>query len=83
MVLTPIVTPEGFPLAYEVMAGHTADTSTLAGFLARIEALYGKAKRTWARDPDRGDPGDNPRRHDRGAFALRVIGAGRYQGSRA
>ncbi len=50
VVIALIVTPEGFPLAYEVMAGNTADTTTLAGFLARIEALYGKAKRTWVMD---------------------------------
>ena len=32
-----IVTPEGFPLAYEVLAGNTTDKSTLRGFLKRIE----------------------------------------------
>ena len=50
VVIALIVTPEGFPLAYEVMAGNTADNTTLAGFLARIEALYGKANRTWVMD---------------------------------
>jgi hypothetical protein len=31
------ITPEGFPLAYEVLAGNTADKTTLKDFLARIE----------------------------------------------
>lgn len=50
LVIALIITPEGFPLAYEVMAGNTADNATLAGFLAKIEAQYGKAKRTWVMD---------------------------------
>jgi hypothetical protein len=32
------VTPEGFPLAYEVLPGNTADNSTLRDFLKKIEA---------------------------------------------
>jgi hypothetical protein len=52
VVIALIVTPEGFPLAYEVMPGNT----TLEDFLARIEALYGKAKRTWVMD--RGIPSE-------------------------
>ena len=50
VVIALIVTPEGFPLAYEVMAGNTADNTTLAGFLDKIEAQYGKARRTWVMD---------------------------------
>ena len=38
-----IVTPEGFPLAYEVLPGNTADKSTLQDFLKKIEDQYGKA----------------------------------------
>jgi hypothetical protein len=45
-----IVTPEGFPIAYEVMAGNTADNTTLPDFLDRIEAQYGKAERIWVMD---------------------------------
>jgi hypothetical protein len=40
-------TPEGFPLAYEVLAGNTSDKTTLRDFLKKIEAQYGKAERTW------------------------------------
>jgi len=50
VVIALVVTPEGFPLAYEVLAGHTADKTTLRGFLARIEKLYGKAERVWVMD---------------------------------
>jgi hypothetical protein len=47
VVLAHIVTPEGFPLACEVMPGDTADQTTLKDFLAKIEQLYGKAQRLW------------------------------------
>ena len=47
VVIALIVTPDGFPLAYEVMPGNTADKTTLAGFLNKIEGQYGKADRTW------------------------------------
>ena len=50
VVIGLIVTPEGFPLAYEVMAGNTADNTTLQGFLKKIEAQYGKAERIWVMD---------------------------------
>ena len=45
-----MVTPEGLPLAYEVMAGNTQDKATLRGFLAGIEQQYGKARRIWVMD---------------------------------
>ncbi len=45
-----IVTPDGFPLAYEVMPGHTSDKTTLADFLARIEDQYGRSERVWIMD---------------------------------
>ena len=50
VVIALIVTPEGFPLAYEVMAGNTADNTTLQGFVERIEAQYGQAQRIWVMD---------------------------------
>ena len=37
VVMALIVTPEGFPLAYEVLAGNTSDKTTLGDFLAKIE----------------------------------------------
>jgi len=50
VVIALVVTPEGFPLAYEVLAGNTADSTTLTDFLARIERQYGKARRIWCMD---------------------------------
>jgi len=50
VVIGLIVTPEGFPLGYEVMPGNTSDKTTLAAFLNQIEAQYGKAQRTWIMD---------------------------------
>src|SRR5712672_2882940 len=50
VVIALVVTPEGFPLAYEVMAGNTADKTTLRGLLERIEKLHGQAERIWVMD---------------------------------
>jgi transposase len=50
VVIALVVTPEGLPLAYEVLAGNTADSTTLEGFLASIERQYGKARRVWLMD---------------------------------
>jgi transposase len=50
VVIALIVTPEGFPLAYEVLAGNTSDKTTLRDFLQKIEAQYGRAQRTWILD---------------------------------
>ena len=50
VVIALVVTPEGFPLAYEVMAGNTSDKTTLREFLRKIEEQYGKAQRVWVMD---------------------------------
>ena len=50
VVIALIVTPEGFPLAYEVLAGNTSDKTTLREFLNKIETQYGKAERIWVMD---------------------------------
>lgn len=50
VVIALIVTPDGFPLAYEVMSGNTSDKTTLRDFIKRIEAQYGKVGRTWVMD---------------------------------
>jgi transposase len=50
VVIALVVTPEGFPLAYEVLPGHTSDKTTLKDFLERIEKQYGKARRIWVMD---------------------------------
>src|SRR5229473_1247614 len=56
VVIALIVTPDGLPLAYEVLPGNTADSTTLRGFLHKIETQYGKAQRIWVMD--RGIPTD-------------------------
>ena len=50
VIVALVITPEGFPLAYEVLDGNTSDKTTLRGFLAKIEELYGKARRVWLMD---------------------------------
>jgi transposase len=56
LVIALVVTPDGFPLAYEVMNGNTSDRKTLPGFLKKIESTYGKARRVWVMD--RGIPSE-------------------------
>jgi transposase len=56
VVIALIVTPDGFPLAYEVLPGNTADCTTLRDALRKIEDQYGKADRIWIMD--RGIPSD-------------------------
>jgi transposase len=50
VLIALIVTPEGFPLAYEVLPGNTTDKATLKDFLGKIEDQYGKAQRIWVMD---------------------------------
>jgi transposase len=50
VMIALIVTPEGFPLGYEVLPGNTSDKTTLRDMLQKIEAQYGKANRVWVMD---------------------------------
>lgn len=50
VVIALVITPEGFPLAYEVMDGNTSDRTTLRSFLNKIESSYGRARRVWVMD---------------------------------
>jgi len=50
LVIALIITPEGFPLAYEVLAGNVTDNRTLRLFLRQIERRYGQAERIWLMD---------------------------------
>ena len=56
VVIALVITPDGFPLAYEVMDGNTSDRTTLKPFLEKIEKSYGKARRVWVMD--RGIPSE-------------------------
>jgi hypothetical protein len=50
VVIALVITPGGFPLAYEVMSGNASDKTTLRAFLDKIEATYGRARRVWLMD---------------------------------
>ena len=50
VVIALVVTPEGFPLGYEVLPGNTVDSTTLRGILKTMELRYGKARRVWLMD---------------------------------
>ena len=72
VVIALIVTPEGFPLSYEVLAGNTADSTTLGDFLDRIEQRYGRANRIWVMD--RGIPTEESLAKMRGMGASYLVG---------
>jgi transposase len=72
VVIALIVTPEGFPLSYEVMSGDTADSTTLSGFLDRIEQHYGRANRIWVMD--RGIPTEDSLAKMRSIGASYLVG---------
>jgi transposase len=50
LVIALIVTPEGFPLSYEIFDGNTRDVKSLEKMMNQVETKYGKAKRTWVFD---------------------------------
>ena len=50
VVIALVVTPEGFPLGYEIFPGNTRDTATLRHFLDRIASQYGQLDRVWLMD---------------------------------
>ncbi|HEY5027546.1 MAG TPA: IS1634 family transposase [Candidatus Angelobacter sp.] len=50
LVIAIVVTPEGFPLSYEVFDGNRADVTTLEAMLDQVEAKHGRARRIWVFD---------------------------------
>jgi transposase len=50
LVLALVVSPEGFPLSYEVFEGDRADVTTLQEVLEAVERKYGPARRVWVFD---------------------------------
>jgi transposase len=75
VVIALVVTPDGLPLAYEVLAGNTTDKTTLRQFLAKIEKMYGKARRTWVMD--RGIPTEATLQEMREAGTQYLVGTPR------
>ena len=78
VVIALVVTPEGFPLAYEVLAGNTADKTTLREFPAKIEKQYGKAQRVWVMD--RGIPTEESAGPDAPERSADALSGGHAQG---
>jgi transposase len=50
LVIALIVTPEGFPISYEIFDGNTRDVGSLDRMMDQVESKYGKARRTWVFD---------------------------------
>lgn len=75
VVIALIVTPEGFPVAYEVMPGNTSEKTTLHAFLQKIEAQYGKRDRLWIMD--RGIPTEETLEQMRAEGACYLVGTPR------
>jgi hypothetical protein len=50
VVIAMVVTPEGLPLAYEMMPGNTADKTTLPAMIALLQKRHGKIGRIWVMD---------------------------------
>jgi hypothetical protein len=80
VVIALVVTPDGLPLAYEVLAGNTIDNTTLKTFLRKIESLYGKANRIWVMD--RGVPTEQTLREMRAEGIHYLVGTPKSRLSR-
>jgi transposase len=50
VVIALVVTPEGLPLAYEMMPGNTTDKTTLVAMIALLKKRHGKIGRIWVMD---------------------------------
>jgi len=50
VVIALVLTPEGFPLAYESCRATPATRPPCAIFLRKIETQYGRAERIWVMD---------------------------------
>ena len=72
VVIALVVTPDGFPLAYEVYPGNTTDKNTLREFLRKIETRYGKIRRTWLMD--RGIPTEETLKEMRDTNVAYLVG---------
>jgi transposase len=50
VVIAMVVTPEGLPLAYEMMPGNTTDKTTLTAMIALLKKRHGTLGRIWVMD---------------------------------
>jgi len=77
VLLALVVTPEGFPLSYETLAGNVRDEGTLEAALEAMERKYGQARRIWVFD--RGVVSEANLQVLRGRQAQYVVGTPRSQ----
>ena len=71
VVIALMVTPEGFPLAYEVLAGNTSDKTTLRGFPAKDRRALRQGRADLGDGPGhshRGGAGRNAQQRSAGAL---------------
>lgn len=50
VILAVVLTPEGYPIGYEVLPGNTADNTTLSDIRKKVEEQYGPVERIWLMD---------------------------------
>jgi transposase len=77
LVIAMVVTPEGFPLSYEVFSGDRADVTTLEQVLEEVEAKHGRARRIWIFDRGIVSEANLAKLRDRGGQY--VVGTPRHQ----
>ena len=75
VVVALVLTPDGFPLAYEVYPGNTSDKGTQMAFIRKLESQYGKIGNLWLMD--RGVPTEETLREMREGGYQYLVGAPR------
>lgn len=75
VVIALVLTPDGFPLAYEVLPGDTNDRETQMPFIRKLEGKYGKIGSLWLMD--RGVPTEKTLREMRESGYHYLVGAPR------
>lgn len=75
VVVALVLTPDGFPLAYEAMPGNTSDKETQMPFIRRLEERYGKIGSLWLMD--RGVPSEKTLKEMREGGCRHLVGAPR------
>lgn len=77
LVIAIVVTPEGFPLSYEVFEGNRADVTTLEAMLDQVQAKHGRARRIWVFDRGIVSEANLQRLRERGGQY--IVGTPRYR----
>ena len=75
VVIALVLTPDGFPLAYEVLPGNAHDKGAQMQFIRKLEAKYGKVGNLWLMD--RGVPTDETLKQMRESGYRYLVGARR------